>query len=39
MRGTPTGRQTCIWITHSDEQATRVATRTLDITPFLHAEV
>lgn len=28
-------KQACIWITHSDEQAKRVADATLDLTPFL----
>lgn len=30
-------RQTCLWITHSDEQAKRVATDTFDLAKFLNA--
>ncbi|KAM0756587.1 P-loop containing nucleoside triphosphate hydrolase protein [Meredithblackwellia eburnea MCA 4105] len=39
LRGTPATRQTCLWITHSDEQCQRVATSTFDLSGFLNHEV
>ncbi|KAK4705822.1 hypothetical protein P7C70_g375, partial [Phenoliferia sp. Uapishka_3] len=39
LRVSAEGRQTCIWVTHSDEQAARVATESLNLAGYLHAEV